>query len=80
MIIHSQFTQVTCESYFHVKRTVSVISSDPTCKCGDVGFTTLRFKAFSDQIIRYLSLKFGKLIHFNCGFSSIKNDWRNFTT
>ena len=52
-----------------IKRTVSVISSDPSCTDGNARFTTVPFKALSDQVwIRYQCLQFRKLIILNCGF------------
>ena len=37
-----------------LKRTVCIISTDPLCKDGNVRFTTVPFKAWSDQVwIRY---------------------------
>ena len=37
-------------SYSQVKGTVSVISSDPPCKDGNVRFTMVLLKALSDQV------------------------------
>jgi len=49
-----------------------VISSDPSCKDGNALFTTtIPLKGLSDQVyIRYQSLRFGKQIIFNPGFST----------
>ena len=48
-----------------------MISRDPSCKDGNALFTTVPLKALSDQVyIRYQSLRFGKQVIFNPGFSS----------
>ena len=39
-----------------LKGTPSVISSDPSCKYGNAGFTTVPLIALSDQSINYKSM------------------------
>ena len=58
------------------KETVSVISSDPSCKDGNARFTTIPLKPLSDQVfVRYQCFGFFKLFIFICGFSARK--WSN---
>ena len=37
-------------NFFYIKGTVSVILSDPSCKEGNVRFTTVPYKPLSDQV------------------------------
>ena len=38
----------------HIKETVSVVSNDPACKDGNAWFTTVPFRALSNQVSMFI--------------------------
>ena len=49
-VTHNKPRKLTLNKKFKLKETVSVILSDPPCKDGNAGFTTVPLKVLSDHV------------------------------